>query len=183
MNIEKLMHSIIFFVENTYYCNKIKTFKLLYLLDFIHYSEIGKSVTGLEYKAWDKGPVPDVLHDEIKKYSYHYTGGFFDEHIDIKVDEITKRVDFKPKVSFNENFFSNREMKIMKLIAEKLNTIKADDIIDFTHAENDPWDRVYRIENRRGEIIPYDYVINTDEELTQEIIDRKDFWGNIIDPR
>jgi len=37
---------------------KTKLFKLLYLLDFHHFRETGRSVTGLEYRAWKHGPVP-----------------------------------------------------------------------------------------------------------------------------
>ena len=48
---EKLINAILYFVKNTQNCGKLKTLKLLYFLDFIHYKEIGRSVTGLEYYA------------------------------------------------------------------------------------------------------------------------------------
>jgi len=55
---EKLVNAIVFFAGNTRYCGKTKLFKLLYLLDFHHFRETGRSVTGLEYRAWKHGPVP-----------------------------------------------------------------------------------------------------------------------------
>ena len=54
---EKLGNAVIYFSENTEHCHKLKLFKLLYYLDFWHFKETGKSVTGLTYNAWGKGPV------------------------------------------------------------------------------------------------------------------------------
>jgi uncharacterized phage-associated protein len=62
---EKLINSIIYFLKNTKNCGKTKLFKLLYYLDFMHFRETGRSVTGLDYYAWDFGPVPKKLYDEI----------------------------------------------------------------------------------------------------------------------
>lgn len=39
--------------------------KLLYFLDFTHFKQTGKSVTGLDYFAWARGPVPKKLFDEL----------------------------------------------------------------------------------------------------------------------
>src|SRR5690606_9485166 len=61
---EKLIEANLFFAKHTKYCGKLKLFKLLYLLDFRHFKETGRSVTGLEYQAWEKGPVPRDLYDE-----------------------------------------------------------------------------------------------------------------------
>ena len=35
--------------------------KLLYFLDFMHFKQTDKSVTGQDYFAWMTGPVPDML--------------------------------------------------------------------------------------------------------------------------
>ena len=52
---EKLINAIIFFLQNTKYCGKTKLFKLLYLLDFMHFRATGRSVTGMKYYAWGHG--------------------------------------------------------------------------------------------------------------------------------
>ncbi len=49
----KLLNSIIYFLSNTKSCGKTKLFKLLYYLDFMHFREIGWSVTNLDYYAWN----------------------------------------------------------------------------------------------------------------------------------
>ena len=46
---DKLINAIVFFAKNTKYCGKIKLIKLLYLLDFEHFRQTGRSVTGMDY--------------------------------------------------------------------------------------------------------------------------------------
>src|SRR5471030_2891987 len=66
---EKLINAIIYFADNTNSCGKTKLFKLLYFLDFEHFYQTGRSVTGMEYFAWRMGPVPVALYDEINVLS------------------------------------------------------------------------------------------------------------------
>ena len=63
-NREKLINAIVYFAANTQHCGKVKLFKLLYLLDFAHFRETGRGVTGLDYRAWKMGPVPLDLMQE-----------------------------------------------------------------------------------------------------------------------
>lgn len=68
-NREKLLNAIIYFLKNTKYCGLTKLCKLLYYLDFMHFRETGRAVTGLDYFAWDFGPVPQTLYFELKSPS------------------------------------------------------------------------------------------------------------------
>jgi uncharacterized phage-associated protein len=61
---EKLINAILYFASHTRHCGKIKLFKLLYLLDFEHFRQTGRSVTSLDYRAWELGPVPIRLMQE-----------------------------------------------------------------------------------------------------------------------
>jgi hypothetical protein len=45
---QKLIQTAVFFASNTQGCGKVKLFKLIYLLDFAHFRETGRSVTGLD---------------------------------------------------------------------------------------------------------------------------------------
>src|SRR4051794_32133240 len=63
---EKLINAIIFFSRNTKHCHTLKLFKLLSFLDFEHFRQTGRTVTGLTYAAWENGPVPPALFREIK---------------------------------------------------------------------------------------------------------------------
>lgn len=64
---EKLLNAIIFFAQNTRNLGKVKLWNLLYFLDFQHYRDVGRSVTGLQYFAWPKGPVPVELQNEVEQ--------------------------------------------------------------------------------------------------------------------
>jgi uncharacterized phage-associated protein len=152
---EKLIHSIIYFLENTKYCFKTKLFKLLYLLDFVHFKQTASPVTGLDYFAWEKGPVPKKL---------------FEEFVDPKPDlsncvYIPKTKDsdgifrMKPKCKFDPHFFSKRELKLMEQIAYIFKNAKADDMIEVTHLPNEPWDKTIK---NKGEYEKIEYVLSID---------------------
>src|SRR3546814_14554341 len=51
----RLLHALIYFADNTGRPGKTKLFTLLYMLAFETYRTLGKSVTGLDYYAWDNG--------------------------------------------------------------------------------------------------------------------------------
>jgi hypothetical protein len=62
---DKLISAIIYFVRSTKHCHTLKIFKLLNFLDFEHFRQTGRTVTGLRYSAWPMGPVPDDFWHEI----------------------------------------------------------------------------------------------------------------------
>jgi uncharacterized phage-associated protein len=153
---EKLLNAIVYFVRNTKYCNTLKLFKLLNFLDFEHYRQTGKSVTGLRYKAWRKGPVPDQLWVEIKTAAPELTGVVeIVEHKGENKDDLTRR-DFKPKARFDDKYFSKREMQIMERLAFFFKELRAEDMSKFSHGKKMPWEKVYRGEGAPPETIPYE---------------------------
>jgi uncharacterized phage-associated protein len=159
---EKLINAIIYFAEATSVCGKIKLFKLLYFLDFEHYKETGRSVTGLEYYAWKMGPVPSVLMDEI----------------DMPEPDMAERVTFEPiptkfgnnmiqvrsKAKFDSSHFTKRELRILKDLADRYVLSKAEEMIEATHIETLPWHRVYHEEHRKQGLIPYEYALKPEEK-------------------
>jgi len=64
---EKLINAIVYFARHTKNCGRTKLMKLLYFLDFKHFAQTGKSVTGQKYFAWDFGPVPAEVWHEFEK--------------------------------------------------------------------------------------------------------------------
>ena len=53
-----MLNAIIYMANNTMFCGKTKLLKLLYFLDFKHFNQTAKSVTGLDYFSLEKGTVP-----------------------------------------------------------------------------------------------------------------------------
>ena len=61
---EKLLNALIYFSENVMNPSKTKYYKLLNYLDFMHFQRTGRSVTGLDYFAYPRGPLPKALSKE-----------------------------------------------------------------------------------------------------------------------
>lgn len=166
---EKMIHAIIYFARNTNYCGKTKLYKLLYFLDFEHYKETGRSVTGLQYNAWKLGPVPVELENEIECPERDIA-----ESIDFILKPTKKGYPMllsRPKKEFDASHFTRRELSLLEKLAREYKNKKAEEMIEATHLENLPWHRVFHEENRKFEQIPYEYALRkTETELMQYIV-------------
>lgn len=166
---EKLINAIIFFAKNTNACGKTKLFKLLYLLDFEHYSQVGRSVTGLDYFAFDKGPVPMELFEELKEPELLRTDMV--AKIKFKLVPIKRggqMLTIRPQADFDPSHFSKRELQIMEQLANDYKKNSSDEMIERTHLPNEPWHKVYEIEGDKSGLIPYEYAVSSDKkELTE----------------
>jgi uncharacterized phage-associated protein len=160
---EKLINAIIFFAENVHFLGKVKLFKLLYFLDFEHFQETGRSVTGMNYYAWKMGPVPVELQEEIDQPEP-------DLCEKIRFDEIPTRgmpmLKAVPLVGFDDSHFTGREMRLMRGLADEFRDARSDDMVEASHLENLPWYKVYVEEGGRRQRIPYDYALRKQERET-----------------
>ena len=168
---EKLFNTIVYFLNNTKNCYKLKLLKLLYFLDFEHYRQTGNSVTGLDYYAWEKGPVPkdifrsiedpkllDGLSDYISTYIEEFESGTGHKTI------------IKPKKVFDPKLFTKRELDILAKVAEIFLEATSDQMTEASHFKSLPWDRAIK-EKKLNEKIKYDYVLdNSDSSIKPEII-------------
>ena len=158
---EKLIHAMVFFIKKTKHCYKLKLFKLLYFLDFEHFKQTGRSVTGLEYFAWKMGPVPNSLYDKInnpdalKQFFAFTPERFFDS--DFTNDRVIR---LSPKISFDKNLFSKRELRIMNRLADLYKGAKSKDMTEISHDRKGPWYKVFKKENKPQQIIPYEYILD-----------------------
>lgn len=166
-NREKLINAIIYFINNTKSCGKTKLFKLLYYLDFMHFRETGRSVTGLDYYAWQFGPVPKALAEEIKSPKP-------DLNASISIQE--NNTDFtvmKPKKKFDDTFLTKRELRLLANVAFIFKNAKAEDMVEASHLPNHPWDRTIKI---NGLLAQIDYMLALDDTEASlsldEVMDR-----------
>jgi uncharacterized phage-associated protein len=118
---EKLLNAIIFFASNTHFLGKTKLFKLLFFLDFEHFKDTGRSVTGMDYFAWPMGPVPNSLATEIEKPEA-------DMLSKIQFSKVPAgnayRLAVAPLAKFDATHFSKRELRIMAKLAEEFKIIR-----------------------------------------------------------
>jgi uncharacterized phage-associated protein len=158
---EKLLGAVAFFAANTGKCGKVKLFKLLYFLDFGHYRETGRCVTGLDYYAWKFGPVPTALMDELEQPEPDFAERISVEHVPTKKGEMTL---IKPVEEPDLSNFSQRELLLMRDLASRYRDSDAEEMIEATHLETLPWHRVFEVEGRRQGEIPYSYSLKKEEE-------------------
>jgi uncharacterized phage-associated protein len=154
---EKLINAMIYFVQHTKHCHTLKLFKLLNFLDFEHFRQTGRPVTGQTYFAWEKGPVPKELWKEICK------GGGDDLEKSLSIvqhkDDLTGKDlyrELKPKTPFNKALFSKREMEILERLAFYFADSKAEDMSEFSHLKGLPWKKVFGKGEGSGKQIPYE---------------------------
>lgn len=165
---EKIKNAITYFLNNTSWYGKKKVYKLLFLFDFEHYKQTGRSVTGFDYFAWQMGPVPTLLDKAIESNSEEITKNFDIEFQKTKFKHPT--VYLNPKTKFEEKYFSELELDLLATIADRFDLSTGDEMVWFTHQEHYPWYRVYEIEKRLKEKIPYEYALDDLEEHKKEEI-------------
>ena len=155
VNMEKLINSILYFIKKVKYPGKTKICKLLFTLDFTHFKETGKSVTGLDYYAWERGPVPRSL---FYKLSGDVISEEFQPYIVVikreKLHEICSNQ--KPNLSV----FSKREKRILGEVAEIYKSAKAEEMTEISHLKEKPW---YTTLKKKGEKKKIDYMLAIDD--------------------
>lgn len=168
----KLFNAIIFFLNNTKNCYKYKLLKLLYFLDFEHYRETGKSVTGLEYYAWEMGPVPKEIYKSVEDpLLLEGLSNYINSYKEEFENGTGHKIVIKPRKEFDSNLFTKRELRILKKVAEIFYEASSDQMKEASHFINLPWDRTMK-EDKKNQKIRYDYVLdNSDKSIKKEEIE------------
>jgi uncharacterized phage-associated protein len=163
---DKLINAIIYFSERTRGLGKIKLFKLLYLLDFEHFRQTGRSVTGMEYRAWKMGPVPAALVQVWDDLDPDLA-----EAIEIRPEKVYDyvRENVVAKRHFDDAHFTPRELRILAELAERYANDLSERMIDITHAENGAWTSVWQDGAGSDRVIDYRLAL-ADNEPNREAI-------------
>lgn len=180
INRNRLRNAIVFFAKNMEACGKVKLFKLLYLLDFEHFRQTGKSVTGLNYEAWKFGPVPAEL---MKEWNYLKAG--HSEAVEIveepQFDYVRDTVKVRPGVEFDDDDFTSRQLSILEMLREKFLSDKSQTMIDITHEQNGAWDKVWDGGKGDHKSIPYELAI-PDDAPNRELVLESSLEARHISP-
>lgn len=166
---EKLFYSIVFFIKNTKKLGVTKLMKLLYYLDFFHYKQTGRSVTGLTYTAWPLGPVPKQVWEELHKKTDSGLG-LFDRIRLIQKENDFLQVQASGKLKFDEDVFTDRELDLLKKVSEIFRDANAEQMVESSHMRNAPWDRTCKT---TGYDVPIDYELvfdGTEDYETMEVV-------------
>jgi uncharacterized phage-associated protein len=165
---EKLINAIVYFASHTKYCGKVKLFKLLYLFDFDHFRETGRSATGLDYSAWRLGPVPVEIMQEWDQLDPDLASA-----IDIVPEQVIDYVREKvvPKRPFDDSAFTKRELRMMKDLAQRFRDEMTRPLVNFTHAELGPWHKIWDSGRGSNERIPYALAVREDDPNAEAMLE------------
>ena len=167
---EKLLNALIYFCENVLYPGKTKLYKLLHYLDFLHYQETGRSVTGLDYYAWERGPVPVALHEELERPKPDFIEHLLKQAQSLKNDKTRQAL--RARKQFRSELFSPFELELIRMLAKRHFRHSADEMSEGSHFETGLWHQVWEVEQRKQGKIPYKYVLkrrgNKDDQGTLE---------------
>ena len=167
---QKLINTIVFFAANTQFCGKIKLFKLLYLMDFEHFSQTGKSITGFEYQAWKFGPVPADLMEEWEELGSDMAQAVHIESEKV-YDHERQAVKVNDGIVFDDNYFTPRELRIMDNISHKYRDTLSGKLIDVTHEQNGAWDKVWQEGMGDRNAIPYSLALD-ENDINKEFLSK-----------
>lgn len=135
-DVKKYFNIVIYFLE--FYGDSYKTYinKFLFYSDFLNYRSTGYSITGAQYIAIQRGPVPDwydLFYDMMKHKDYIRIEE--KEFISGSEEKIVEK--FIPNKRFENELFNENELISLKntiTFFEKLTPLKK--IVDLSHLEN-----------------------------------------------
>jgi DNA-binding XRE family transcriptional regulator len=161
-NINKYKHMILTFlrmnISNDGKIPKTKLAKMLYLADFSWYYDHLESMSGMQYRKIEYGPVPDTFFRAIEELEMD--GKI---KIDHKCSTLGKESYLISENESNKNekiqTISNEEKNLMKKIVDKWKGKNTKDIVNFTHNQ-----LPYTI-CRDNELIPYELIIQEDPDM------------------
>lgn len=129
---------------------KTKLAKLLYLADFAWFYKNLESMSGMQYRRIQFGPVPDLYFRAVDEL-------FENGKIDIDKDgesQLISQAGGSPNTSLD--LLSKEESELISSIAEKWRGKRTQEIVDFTHEQ-----LPYQICGE-NELIPYELIIQED---------------------
>jgi len=122
---------ILFFAQQMPDLVKTKLNKLLFYADFLHFSRHGQSISGMEYRAIQHGPVPadyDKLllrlseDGQIELEQKEFPNGLYGEIV-------------QPKQDVDLSYFLPEEQVILLDVATRFSNVKTKELVDFSHQE------------------------------------------------
>lgn len=161
--LRKRINAILYFCHNVKYPGRTKIYKLLYFFDFMHFKQVARPVTDLEYYTFNYGPVPLKFHNEIKENKLPEE---LKNCIEISKteDNLTGKDRYSPiipKKKANLEVFSKRELRLLKRLAVIFRDTRAEEMMEISHLKNEPWDQTVK---SKGMVKKIDFLLALDDE-------------------
>ncbi|MEZ5004543.1 MAG: DUF4065 domain-containing protein [Chitinophagales bacterium] len=151
-SLEKLTEMVVYFSDKLQPF-KTKMNKLLFYADFFMFKQSCFSMSGIRYRAIDMGPVPNNFQsifeylankDQFDIFYTKFPKGYIGEQFKARKDR-----------PFNESLFSNSELEVLKMVANKFKSTKTQEIIEFSHLEE-----AWKKNEKEKQEISYEYAFD-----------------------
>ncbi len=155
----KYQNAILYFIQhcNNEHLGATKLNKLVYYLDFLHYRDAGKTVTGDIYTHKQYGPVPNSIDYIInllqKEDKLAVTENPFND------ENSGHRKKYETKVASDTSCFDKEELKLLQGICKAFEQYNTQTIVAQTHLEA-PW-----FYSKPHETIDYEYAKSIDVKV------------------
>jgi uncharacterized phage-associated protein len=158
----KLLNAVLFYAQRIPRLNLTKLMKLLNFLDFEHFKRFGYPSIGLQYYAFEKGPVPRKFWAEIKDGA---APADLAEKVvlSVKSGEYGRKeleIHPRPGAQVDSSVFTAQELKILDRLAFIFQESTAGEVSDISHEAERPWHRTIEEKGLNAEI---DYLLALDE--------------------
>jgi len=140
-NINKIGNIILYLASCIKYLYLTKLIKLLYLIDEISIKESGVPVTWLDYKVWEKGPVPKSIYIDLK----HDDAKLFSNLIESVDDGLGQRILAIKEADVSD--FSKYELNTLKQIIKDFGEMSGEQLVDYLHKSGSLWDKIVNEKN------------------------------------
>jgi putative zinc finger/helix-turn-helix YgiT family protein len=146
-NLEKARQMVLYFSQR---CAPFTTKmnKLLFYSDFLNFSRYGYSISGISYRAIQKGPVP-----------YRYDSLYFNTSDIVTIEDVffddKSGERFVTDKEFNANIFSKEEFESLDAVFDRFKDVKTKDIVDISHEES-----AWKENIGTMSIIPYNFAFD-----------------------
>ena len=154
-NFEKFTEMVVYFSEKIQPF-KTKMNKLLFYADFLMFKETCFSISGVRYKAIDRGPVPNNFQSifeylankyEIDIFTTEFPQGYTGEQFKARNDR-----------PFKANLFSENELNVLAKVATVFKPTSTNDIIELSHLEE-----AWKKNEKDKSIISYEYAFELNQ--------------------
>lgn len=154
-DLEKLTEMVVYFAEKTQPF-KTKMNKLLFYADFLMFKQSCFSISGVRYRAIDKGPILNNFqsifeflanNNEIDIVSTQFSQRYIGEKFILKKDR-----------PFNASLFSEEELKVLEKVSTVFKSTGTKEIIELSHLE-EAWKR----NEKDKRFISYEYAFELNQ--------------------
>lgn len=132
--IDKIGNTIIYFSRHMADLTKSKILKILFLLEEASIKRTGQPFIGIDFQLWKLGPVAkDIFIDLSTEESPSLLKNY------ILRDATDDKTTFRAKVPFNNDEFSENDIKLMDVIIEFVKDKPASYLVKHTHGSASLW--------------------------------------------